>query len=75
LADYRLSEAGEKLRPLIMGLGNQAQRWMQSRLSLKNLDPSLSMWDMPRCLEVKLMPNRRGTIEFQYPELPPSRLP
>ena len=41
LADYRLSEAGEELRPLIMGLGEWAQRWMELRLSLKNLDPSL----------------------------------
>jgi len=73
LVDYRLSEAGEELRPLIMGLGAWAQRWMESRLSLKNLDPSLLMWDMRRGLDVKLMPNRRCTIQFLYPELPPSR--
>jgi DNA-binding HxlR family transcriptional regulator len=73
LAEYRLSEAGEDLRPLIMGLGNWAQRWMESRLSLKNLDPSLLMWDMRRGLNVKLMPDRRCTIQFLYSELPPSR--
>ena len=48
LVDYELSEAGEELRPLIMELGNWAQRWMESGLSLKNLDPSLLMWDMRR---------------------------
>src|SRR5579871_1564780 len=68
--DYRLSEAGEELRPLIMGLGNWAQRWMESRLSLKNLDPSLLMWDMRRGLNVKLLPDRRCTIQFLYSELP-----
>lgn len=68
--EYRLSEAGEELRPLIMGLGNWAQRWMESRLSLKNLDPSLLMWDMRRSLNVKLLPERRCTIQFLYPELP-----
>jgi DNA-binding HxlR family transcriptional regulator len=73
LVDYRLSEAGEELRPLIMGLGHWAQRWVESRLSLKNLDPSLLMWDVRRGLNVKLMPNRRCTIQFLYPELPPSR--
>ncbi len=73
LADYRLSEAGEELRPLIMGLGNWAQRWMESRLSLKNLDPSLLMWDVRRGLNAKLLPDRRCTIQFLYPELPPSR--
>ena len=73
LVDYRLSEAGEELRPLIMGLGNWAQRWMESRLSLKNLDPSLLMWDMRRSLNVKALPDRRCTIQFLYSELPPSR--
>jgi hypothetical protein len=52
-----------------MGLGNWAQRWMESRLSLKNLDPSLLMWDMRRSLDLKAMPPRRCTIQFLYPEL------
>jgi DNA-binding HxlR family transcriptional regulator len=68
--EYQLSEAGEELRPLIMGLGNWAQRWMESRLSLRNLDPSLLMWDMRRSLDVKLLPDRRCTIQFLYSELP-----
>jgi DNA-binding HxlR family transcriptional regulator len=68
--DYRLSEAGEELRPLIMGLGHWAQRWVESRLSLKNLDPSLLMWDVRRGLNLKLLPNRRCMIQFLYPELP-----
>src|SRR5690606_11706759 len=46
VTEYHLSHSGEELRPLIMGLGIWAQRWMESRLSLKNLDPSLLMWDM-----------------------------
>jgi DNA-binding HxlR family transcriptional regulator len=71
--EYRLSEAGEELRPLIMGLGKWAQRWMESRLSLKNLDPSLLMWDMRRSLNVKLLPERRCMIQFLYSELPPSQ--
>ncbi len=69
--EYHLTEAGEDLRPLIMGLGNWAQRWMESRLSLKNLDPSLLMWDMRRHVIVKLLPERRCTIQFLYSEMPP----
>jgi DNA-binding HxlR family transcriptional regulator len=68
--EYHLSESGEELRPLIMGLGNWAQRWMESRLSLKNLDPSLLMWDMRRSVNVKSFPQRRCTIQFLYSELP-----
>lgn len=44
--DYRLTEAGEDLKPVITGLGMWAQKWMESRLSLQNLDPSLLMWDI-----------------------------
>lgn len=71
--EYGLSEAGEELQPLIMGLGQWAQRWMESRLTLKNLDPSLLMWDMRRSLNVKALPERRCTIQFLYVELPPSQ--
>lgn len=67
--DYQLTAAGEELRPLIVGLGNWAQRWMESRLSLKNLDPSLLMWDMRRNLDTKRFPQHRCTIHFLYPEL------
>lgn len=71
--EYRLTEAGEELRPIIIGLGNWAQRWMESRLTLKNLDPSLLMWDMHRRLEVSHLPSRRCTIQFLYPELASSQ--
>ncbi|WLR95477.1 winged helix-turn-helix transcriptional regulator [Shinella zoogloeoides] len=69
ITDYQLTSAGEELRPLIIGLGNWAQRWMESRLSLKNLDPSLLMWDMRRNLDTRRLPPRRCTIQFLYPEL------
>ncbi|MEZ5798385.1 MAG: helix-turn-helix domain-containing protein [Paracoccaceae bacterium] len=35
--DYRLTEAGEELRPLVMQLGQWGQR-VESRVSLRNLD-------------------------------------
>lgn len=69
-ADYRLTAMGEDLRPLIMELGNWGQRWVESKLSLRNLDPSLLMWDMRRWLNPQPLPPRRCTIQFLYPELP-----
>lgn len=71
--DYRLSESGEDLRPLIMGLGDWAHRWVESRLSMKNLDPGLLMWDMRRSLNLNLLPDRRCMIQFLYSEVPPSQ--
>lgn len=73
-AGYRLTAMGDDLRPLIMELGNWGQRWVESKLSLRNLDPSLLMWDMRRWLNPRPLPPRRCTIHFLYPELPqPSR--
>ena len=73
VVEYHLSPAGEDLRPLIMGMGFWSQRWVESRLSLKNLDPSLLMWDMRRNLNPQPLPPKRCTIQFQYPELPEAR--
>ncbi len=69
LSEYRLTEAGEDLRPIVIGMGVWGQRWVESRLSLRNLDPSLLMWDMRRNLNPDPLPPRRCTIQFQYPEL------
>lgn len=71
--EYHLTEAGEELRPLIVGLGFWGQRWIESRLTLKNLDPSLLMWDMRRHLSPQPLPPRRCTIQFRYPELQPAQ--
>ena len=73
VTEYRLTEAGEDLRPIVMGMGFWGQRWVESQLSLRNLDPSLLMWDMRRNLNPQPLPPRRCTIQFQYPELPETR--
>jgi DNA-binding HxlR family transcriptional regulator len=69
-SEYRLTEAGEELRPIVLGIGFWGQRWVESRLSLRNLDPTLLMWDMRRNLSTDPLPPRRCTIQFLYPELP-----
>jgi DNA-binding HxlR family transcriptional regulator len=71
--EYQLTEAGEELRPLVLGIGSWGQRWVESRLSLRNLDPSLLMWDMRRNINPDPLPPRRCTIQFLYPELPVSQ--
>ncbi|WP_108046326.1 helix-turn-helix domain-containing protein [Bosea sp. 124] len=71
--NYRLTQAGEDLRGVVMSLGFWGQRWVESSMSLKNLDPSLLMWDMRRGLDPVPLPQRRCTINFIYPELSPDR--
>jgi DNA-binding HxlR family transcriptional regulator len=69
VSDYRLTQAGQELRPLVMSMGDWGQRWVESSLSLKNLDPSLLMWDMRRNLSPSSLPPHRYTVKFTYPEL------
>jgi DNA-binding HxlR family transcriptional regulator len=72
-AEYRLTAAGEDLRDVIMSLGGWGQRWIESSLTLKNLDPSLLMWDMRRNIVPTLVPDRKCTVQFVYPELSAGR--
>jgi DNA-binding HxlR family transcriptional regulator len=67
--EYKLTKAGEDLRGVVMSLGVWGQRWVESSLTLKNLDPSLLMWDMRRNLMPEPLPPRRCTVKFTYPEL------
>jgi len=73
IVEYHLTQAGQELRPIVMSLGIWGQRWVETQVSLKNLDPSLLMWDMRRSLDLTPMLPRRCTIQFHYPELPLSR--
>jgi len=72
-AEYRLTAAGEDLRGVVMSIGNWGQRWVESKVSLRNLDPSLLMWDMHRWLRPEPLPPGRCTIQFQYSELKEDR--
>ena len=73
LFEYRLTRAGRDLQPLIESFGLWGQRWIESKMSLQNLDPQLLMWDMRRNLDPKPMPKRRSTIQFLYPDVPAAR--
>ena len=67
--EYRLTMAGQDLREVVMSLGMWGHRWIESSVSLKNLDPSLLMWDMRRHLVPSRLPRQRCTVKFVFPEL------
>jgi DNA-binding HxlR family transcriptional regulator len=73
LYEYQLSKAGRELQPLIEGIGIWGQRWVESKATLRNLDPQLLMWDMRRNLDLTPLPERLSTIQFIYPEIPQPR--
>lgn len=73
LHDYHLTPAGRDLVTVVEAFGNWGHKWVESRLTLENLDPALLMWDMRRNLDPEPLPTRRTVIQFHFAELPPSR--
>jgi DNA-binding HxlR family transcriptional regulator len=71
--DYHLTPAGEELKSVIFNLGFWGQRWIEAQSSLKNLDPSLLMWDMRRNLDPRPIPPQRCVIQIVYPEQAPAK--
>ncbi len=71
--DYHLTAAGKDLRPVVEAVGMWGQKWVESSASLRNLDPSLLMWDMRRNLDPSPLPKHRTTVQFLYPELPSTK--
>jgi DNA-binding HxlR family transcriptional regulator len=71
--EYHLTEAGRELGGVVEALGFWGQKWVGSDSSLKNLDPSLLMWDMRRNLNPTPLPNKRTVIQFLYSDLPASQ--
>jgi DNA-binding HxlR family transcriptional regulator len=69
VTEYRLTESGRELVPIVEAFGIWGQRRIGTDLSLQNLDVQLLMWDMRRNLNTDPMPPRRSVIQFVFPEL------
>lgn len=70
VSEYRLTESGRELEPIVMSFGRWGQRWVSSNLSLQQLDAQLLMWDMRRNLRFEPWPKSRQVIQFKYPDAP-----
>ncbi|MBV1908885.1 MAG: helix-turn-helix transcriptional regulator, partial [Kangiellaceae bacterium] len=71
--EYHLTQAGRDLQSVIESIGIWGQKWVESTLSLQNLDPALLMWDMRRNLNPEPLPKQKVIIQFKYPELPSTK--
>jgi DNA-binding HxlR family transcriptional regulator len=69
--EYRLTEAGNELRPIIEAIGVWGHRWVTTEATLKNLDANLLMWDIRRNIDTEPMPPRRNIIQFIFNDRPP----
>ena len=63
---YKLSKAGEALKPIIWELGTWAHQWVRSDLSKEDLDPSVLVWDIHRNLDTDFFDAKRTTIKIEF---------
>jgi len=67
--EYRLTDSGRELKPVIEAIGCWGQRWVETGASLDNLDPNLLMWYMRRNIDPTPMPDHRVTIQVIFSDL------
>ena len=65
--EYHPTQAGEELRPIVVGLGHWGARWIGSRLKPAQLDAGFLMWDIRRFAQLEKFPaGRRVVIHFRF---------
>jgi DNA-binding HxlR family transcriptional regulator len=69
-SEYRLTQAGEELRPVIGALGLWGQRWAPQQLGRDEVDPELLMWITRRRLRCDALPCARAVLLFEFPDVP-----
>lgn len=68
--EYRLTEAGKELQPIVEAFGVWGQRQVKAEVSLEHLDVQLLVWDMHRNLNTTPLPRRRVVIQLIFTDLP-----
>lgn len=63
--EYRLTESGAELRPIIEQLGLWGERWVR-KLRRDDLDPALLCWDMRRNVVLEALPEKRTVVRFEF---------
>lgn len=67
---YRLTAAGEALRPIVEQMGMWAQQWRTGALADDDLDDKLLMWSLRRSLRLPADFRRRLLLRFDFHGLP-----
>lgn len=68
--DYKSTNIGMELEPIVHALGEWAHRNMDADITLENLDARLLMWNIRRKVDTSVLPAKKTVIQFIFPELP-----
>ena len=71
-AEYRLTDAGQELFPVLDRMGAWAQKWLRREITEdKNLDPDVLMWELRRLRAAPDDPTKkRRVVSFQLGGVP-----
>jgi DNA-binding HxlR family transcriptional regulator len=70
--EYRLTEAGRALGPVVTQLGTWGQRWYRSHFRAEELDVGVLMWDMRCTVDPLRFPKARTVVQFTFVGAKPS---
>lgn len=68
-AEYRLTEAGRELTPIIEGIGVWGQRWARSRMTADELDVEVLVLTVQRYFDVSSFPLDSGVVGLAFSDL------
>jgi DNA-binding HxlR family transcriptional regulator len=63
---YTLTEAGRELKPIVLQVGIWGHRWVRSKLTNDDLDPSMLMWDIHRTMNAEYFGAERRVLLFEF---------
>ena len=67
---YQLSQAGQALGPVVRGIAEWGQTWIDVEPSLERIDVDFLMWDIRRNVRrIAELPDR-FVVEFRFPDAP-----
>jgi DNA-binding HxlR family transcriptional regulator len=64
--EYRLTEGGRALGPVVTQLGTWGQRWYRSHFRAEELDVGVLMWDMRCTVDPLRFPKARTVVQFTF---------
>jgi DNA-binding HxlR family transcriptional regulator len=64
--EYRLTAAGEDLRPVVEALGAWGYKWASQTLTPDCLDPALLLWFARRRVRAEHVPRGRHVVRFDF---------
>jgi DNA-binding HxlR family transcriptional regulator len=67
-SEYRLTDAGRDLEPVLLGFGRWAVQWLYDDLDPADVDAITLTWWMHRRVDTERLPDRRVVLELEHTE-------